>query len=67
MRFVNRKVVGLVRNHMPHSTARIGNVTRIARDYVQMKVEDRLTGGRVLVEADIESVRTETFRDQAWP
>ena len=61
--FADRKVVGLVRNYMPHSTARVGNVTHIARDNVQMKMEDRLTGGGVLIEADVEAVRTESFRN----
>ena len=48
---------------MSHPTARVGNIARIARDNVQMKMEDRLTGGRVFIEADVETVRTESFRD----
>ena len=60
--FAAQKVIGLVCNDLSHATARIGNVAFVARDDVQVKVGNRLTGRGVLVESDVESVWAEAFR-----
>ena len=58
--------LALSANHTTsHPTARVRDIARIARDNVQMKMEDRLTGGRVFIEADVETIRPESLRDGA--
>ncbi len=46
---------------MSNTAPGIDNIARIARDNMQMEVEDRLTCCRAFVEADVETVWMETL------
>jgi hypothetical protein len=59
------KVIGLVRNDVSNAAAGVGNVTRVARDYMQMEMGYRLTGCGSFVETNIETIWTESFADHS--
>jgi hypothetical protein len=54
-----RPVVGLLGDHPPNTTARIGSVTGVTKDQMDVQVAHRLPGRAAVVDADVVSGRAE--------
>ena len=50
------EVIGLFRYDVAYSSAGVVDIAGIARDYVKMKMQDRLSGRRPKIETNIEAI-----------